>query len=217
MVARVDPPRPRAPERGSGEASARYPGLTAEERGYDPSPLVPPTVEPPPPLWVAPAEVPESSRSSGFFGPAPEAVEPEPVPEGLFDVPGLLERLWLARALEARQERPWTAYVARSAAHRAAPTTPPTSPATVAAPAPAATPPPAASPPPAPAPSARAPAAPPTSPSRSIPSALAPLPPTPAQKAQAALWSSWICPQCYLTNDHAVDVCRGCRRPAPRA
>lgn len=117
MAALVEPPRarPRVPE------PSRYPGLTDEERGLDSAPYARPTVEvrpaptpplelgPPPPLWVAPSEVPPADRSGGFFdAPAAlETIEPDPPPAaGLFDVPGLLERLWLARALEAGRDRP---------------------------------------------------------------------------------------------------------------
>ena len=252
MVARVDPPRSRPPARDAlTDPAARYPGLTPEERGYDLAPISATDGEPPPPLWVAPAELPAASRSTGFFGPAPTAPSDRTPPEGLFDVPGLLERLWLARALEANHERPWAAYAARTAAAPAPgpPATPPPGPSArpsaapppapptaapvapaAAVPAPAVSPParstpgfaPVRSPPavpssvPRPPTASPRPAAPPPAPVvRPRPSA--PAPPSPARQAHAALWSSWICPQCYLTNDHAASACRGCRRPAPRA
>jgi len=102
MAVQVEPPRwrPRSPE------PARYPGLTPEERGYEVAAPVPPDPEPLPgtPLWVAPSELPPPGRSQGFVvDRAPPPAPPLPETEGLFDVPGLLERLWLARALEARR------------------------------------------------------------------------------------------------------------------
>lgn len=189
MAALLEPPgaRPRAP------GANRYPGLTDEERGLDPSPAPRPTVEVrpaptpplelgPPPLWVAPSEVPAASRALGFFDASPEleTIEPDPpAPEGLFDVPGLLERLWLARALEAGRDRP----VNRPLRSPASPPMPPLAGATTRY--------------------GLSTAGPTTEPDAVSP----PAGPRPV---------GWICPQCYLTNDAARLDCRGCQRPAPR-
>lgn len=211
MVARVEPSRARPPA-GETPGGGRYPGLTAEERGLEPQPPRSPTAEPDDSLalWVAPAEVAPASRSSGFFGGISESPAPPPPsaaaePEGLFDVPGLLERLWLARALEAGRDRPWASYAARKLSSEPPP------PVLVSSPS-------AGPPVRAPLPRVPGPAAPAAS--VSPPRPVAPLPPngppTPARVAAAALWGSWICPQCYLTNDRAFALCRGCHRPAPR-
>ncbi len=104
MAVVLEPPRAR-PRPADGD---RYPGLTLEERGIDAVPVAPPRVDfdPPPPLWIAPSEIPSDARSAGFASAYPETILPDPPRrEGLFDVPGLLERLWLARALEAARER----------------------------------------------------------------------------------------------------------------
>jgi len=199
MVARVEPPR--------GRPEQRYPGLTPEERGFEPpsASVVSPEPEPPPPLWVIPSELPQTARSVGFVGPLPESQLPEPPPpEGLFDVPGLLERLWLARALEAHRERPWSPTTQDEAAPELArdrtpfptearsggvPVTglagSPDSRGTV-APMPASSVPRAGSTPPEPA-SGPVPIAPPSRP------------------------RSWVCPYCYLTNNADATTCRGCR------
>ena len=210
MALRIEPPRGRLVP---AEAS-RYPGLTPEERGYDDAPPRPVVreAEPGPPLWILPSELPPASRPTGFVGPLPrEALPPEypppPPPEGLFDVPGLLERLWLARALEvSHQERarpPLTpravpppvlpyASVLPLAVTRSGAARPMAPPAPVGGRAIPSTP---------PAPSAR-PAVPPPAP------ILAPPVPSTARP------KSWICPYCYLTNDAAWTTCRGCRSGA---
>jgi hypothetical protein len=189
MAALVEPlkarPRPSGPD--------RYPCLTDEERGLDPSPGPRPSVEVrpaptpplelgPPPLWVAPSDVPAPSRALGFFDAVPEleTIEPDPpTPEGLFDVPGLLERLWLARALEAGREKP----VNRTLR------------------------PPSVLPMPA---LAGAETRYGLSAGHRVPvaeGAAAPAPPRPV---------GWICPRCYLTNEAEALTCRGCERPSPR-
>ena len=188
MAVRVEPPRGRP---------ARYPGLTPEERGFDPVPvLLPPPEETASPLWVIPSDLPRDARPEGFVAPLPEPLAPAPEEEGLFDVPGLLERLWLARALEARRDR------APIVASRA-PDVPPRS-----------------APPPRPAPEA-----PSAVPARTVrfdpmgpvlrgPVPGAPPPPAPPAAPTARSWArpnSWVCPYCYLTNDAAATTCRGCR------
>jgi ribosomal protein L40E len=192
MAVRVEPPRGRPVE--------RYPGLTPEERGFDPpsTPRISVEPEPPPPLWMIPSEMPHPDRSVGFVGALPDAQLPEPPPaEGLFDVPGLLERLWLARALEAaHHERPWPS--ATGPDGRELRTTLPSS--------------------------GRSGAAMPSAPDRPVPApSLSPLdPPAPVlATASPALETagivepprprSWICPHCYLTNDASATTCRGCR------
>jgi len=196
MAVRVEPSRQRAVQ--------RYPGLTPEERGgelADASEEAP-APEPESPLWVLPSEMPQGERASGFVGPLPESSLPEPLPpEGLFDVPGLLERLWLARALEA-------AHLARTPTAAAEMPTPAAR--RAAAPVPAQSgavttgalgiPPIAAVPPPTPS----APREGRGSPSVAAPRAyVEPLRP-----------GGWICPHCYLTNDATSTTCRGCKSGA---
>jgi len=217
MFARVEPPRARASHTEPSPEANRYPGLDPTERlaPLEPSQLAALEDEPPPPLWIAPIDVPPADRPVGFFAALPEelpevpAVDREPPrepPEGLFDVPGLLERLWLARALEAGRELPAAARPARvPLLARAAFSTPPRS----VAPQPA-----------RPAPEApatedgtsggaeAAPAAPPAERGAASPELTPPRVPTTAVR-------SWICPYCYLTNDLGTTACAGCRRPAP--
>ena len=198
MAVRVEPLKGRP---GPREASA-YPGVTQEERGLGPLPAPLASPEPPPPLWIIPSDVPQSSRPVGFVGALPEPTSPAPPePEGLFDVPGLLERLWLARALEAHHERP-----------------PPTA-------GPASEPPDAQDR--APPPEARSGGissevsanahAGPRTPPQGRESRLAGAGPTARETAAelpAAPWlrpRSWVCPYCYLTNDAGASTCRGCR------
>ena len=196
MAVRVEPPR--------GRSASNYPGLTPEERDVE-VPTVPVRSlepEPPPPLWFIPSEVPRSSPSGGFFGPLPGAREPEPPPpEGLFDVPGLLERLWLARALEARRERPWSSTGTGVNG-------PEPDPAGGSGPLPTGSQSggvlagvPARSPGGGPAPRATAPDATPL-PERPAAAPVSGVPPRPR---------TWICPHCYLTNDATATTCRGCR------
>lgn len=198
MVARVEPPRWRP---GLSEPE-RYPGLTAEERGYDPpsTPRDPPELAPP--LWVAPSALPPPSRSVGLVmaPPAPLAA-PRLEPEGLFDVPGLLERLWLARALEARREPPGEP---SATASRPTGSVSPHLP----------TPPGALDPArPVTAPTAR------EGPPRAVPGDYGAQPLVPPRESVAEpspspppSWpSSWICPYCYLANDPRAATCRGCR------
>lgn len=215
MVARVEPPRGRAPRKEPAADGARYPGLTAEERAVplEEARLETLDDEPPPPLWIAPVEIPQASRSVGFVGAYPDALPdslppdpPRPPPEGLFDVPGLLERLWLARALEAHRERPPTAPAPGASPPTAArytegPRGPTTSPA------------PAVRPSAETAPSAPGSDAPLTGPPPRIPLEEGPVFPPPVAPT---LPRSWICPGCYLTNDLAAASCVGCGRAAPR-
>jgi len=196
MAVQVEPPRwrPRSSE------PARYPGLTPEERGYEPTTPVatPPEPLPETPLWIAPSEMPPPDRAVGFVVVSRAPPEPAPTPpeaEGLFDVPGLLERLWLARALEGRRDL---------AVSRAAMLPPPGSSSDMLPP--ALTPEPRTDPaatlrePPA-RELAPAAAAPPVERLRDL---SAPSPP--------ASWpSSWVCPYCYLANDPRAATCRGCR------
>ncbi len=92
MAALLEPPRPRPL---SGWSATRYPGPSAEERGYrlqvtisveEPSEIDPPAaapIEPPPP---AVAELP---------APVPAApVTPRPDAKGLYDLRQLLGRIW---------------------------------------------------------------------------------------------------------------------------
>jgi len=198
MAVRVEPPRGRP---GPREALG-YPGLTAEERGLDPPSFYPAPPEPPPPLWVLPSDLPQSSRSVGFVGPLPEPIGPEPVePEGLFDVPGLLERLWLARALEAHHERTTSPGVEPLQGH------PQTAPAQ------------------SPSPASRSGGTSPAVPSE-MPAGGAAVPgigPSPTIQSETLNESltalgmrprSWVCPYCYLTNDAGHSTCRGCRSGA---
>lgn len=190
MAVRVVPPRGR-PE---ASESVRYPGLTPEERGLDvpTTPLATPELGPPPPLWVIPSEVPRAQRQEGFMGPLPGAdlLEPPPPPEGLFDVPGLLERLWLARALEAT--------------HHERAQVPGGGPSLVRTPLPS---------------DARSGAVPGGTPSRPseafrTPGGEALLSPAAPAPTAATGPRSWICPYCYLTNDAGATTCRGCRSGA---
>ena len=217
MVARVEPPRARAtPAERSPEAS-RYPGLDPTERllPLDPPSLAASDDEPPPPLWIAPIEVPPADRSVGFVAalpellpellPDPPSVDREP-PEGLFDVPGLLERLWLARALEARREPLAAASPVRLPLRTRAP---PEAPRRDPAPTPVT---PAPEEPRSAAAETGAPAAtssPAPTDRRSTPPESLPAPVSPTAVR------SWICPYCYLTNDLGTTACAGCRRPAP--
>lgn len=200
MAVQVEPPRwrPRSPE------AARYPGLTPEERGYPPT--IPPATDPGPPretpLWLAPSELPPPARSAGLVVERPEpppAASPDV--DGLFDVPGLLERLWLARALEAAHRPPVptgrTGPLAPASALGSATTAPaaPESPVGLS----------------------------PTSVSRheaelvhdasAGPDVVLSREPEPAPPSPpAAAWpASWICPYCYLANDPRAATCRGCR------
>ncbi len=192
MAVRVEPPRGRS---GSSEAS-RYPGLTAEERGLEPP--FPPPLEPvavPSSLAVPLAATPLVDGLAERRG-APEAspdLPPSSLPsasEGLFDVPGLLERLWLARALEVHRARSFAV----------APPHPPSPgvPRTLGAPA-------ADLPPGRLEAESSAPRL--TEPGRSTGAAEAPrsLPLEPAPR------KSWVCPYCYLANDRDATTCRGCR------
>lgn len=195
MAVRVEPPRGRPAPR----ESVRYAGLTPEERGYDPTSA--PEVVPEPPLWMIPSELPPAARPVGFVGALPSAPPSEPTPpEGLFDVPGLLERLWLARALEASHRE-------RSGPPVAAPPAEPPPP-TVSLPIPSpaksgaiATPWTGVRPPQS---SAPRPSVPPTP-------VHGPAVPPPELAAAPARPKSWICPYCYLTNDADATTCRGCR------
>ena len=203
MAVLIEPSRGRP----SPARSPRYPGLTPEERGFDALPIeVPPTDPgPPPPLWVVPRDPPRSSGSVGFVGPLPEvAPRAPPEEEGLFDVPGLLERLWLARALEARRETPRAPKGA-----------------TVAEPGP--TPPPSLGPAQSGALAARPPAARPEAPLPGPASAPPPAtagPPVirPSSSVivpNVPLARSWVCPYCYLANNPSSSICRGCRNTVP--
>jgi hypothetical protein len=206
MAVPVEPSRVRLrPDPG------RYPGLTVEERGFDPAPpsprATPPETGPPPsvapdpspPLWVVPSEVPRASRSLGFAGAYPEPILPDPPePEGLFDVPGLLERLWLARALEAQRERPWSAEPPASGSPERPDLLVPSSGAKsggVFAVGPSS------------APAAGVPTAAPGSSNASVPpeSTIGP------GHALGFRPKSWVCPYCYLANDASASTCRGCR------
>ena len=187
MAVRVEPPRGRPVLR---EPSG-YPGLTPEEMGLEPPPPVErPEPWPGPPLWVVPSAVPPPARSVGFVAAPPERVAPAPPgTEGLFDVPGLLERLWLARALEAHREHP---EVPAAAAYAGPPPV-------------AATSPPVRVPTPGPSVPVEAPA------DRRYEAPVSVLP-TAAPSARAPFRPrSWICPYCYLTNDADAATCRGCR------
>lgn len=197
MAVQVEPPRwrPRSPE------PARYPGLTPEERGCEAPAPAPPNAEPPPgtPLWVAPSEPPPPAGPSGFdAAQAPPSALPPPETEGLFDVPGLLERLWLARALEGhRPPSSWSL-----------PRVPGSAPAAKAAPAP-----PGSLSRSGGLPVSPAPVVPATPPSRAT-SDPHPLERTPeaAPPPPVASWpTSWVCPYCYLANDPRAATCRGCR------
>jgi len=214
MVARVEPPRARAARNEPAPDAARYPGLTPEERAVplDEARLEAMDGEPPPPLWIAPLEIPPASRSLGFVAAYPDPLaeglppDPPPPPEGLFDVPGLLERLWLARALEAHRERPSTTPA------------PQASPPTVAQPlevprVPTASPSPLPRSPPETPPSARGSEIPLTGPPPRIPLDEGRAYPPPVAPT---LPRSWICPNCYLTNDLAATSCVACGRPVPR-
>jgi len=203
MAVVVEPPRARPGPKELG----RYPGLTPEERGVDPPPRLRPSPVPeaPPPLWIMPSGVPKESRSLGFVGPLPEPeLPPAAPPEGLFDVPGLLERLWLARALEASHRERWAASAAVEAPEPGAPPARP-----VAAPVAPHSPvrsgalswPMLSVPAPPVAPPAEAAVAPPSPPP----------PAEPPRTAPSVRPRSWICPYCYLTNDANATTCRGCR------
>jgi len=193
MAVRVEPLRGRPSSKGP----STYPGLTPEERGVEP--LAPPEILPEPPLWVLPSGMPLERRPTGFVPPLPPplGIDLQP-PEGLFDVPGLLERLWLARALEAHHER--------------------TAPVPLAAPDP---PDPRATAPLTPSRSGGAPPGVAAAPSRVPPPAterhpvLGGLIPPPRHAEPLATPPvrprSWVCPHCYLTNDAAASTCRGCR------
>jgi len=202
MAVRVVPPR------GRPEASdpGRYPGLTAEERGLEvpATPVATGELGPPPPLWVLPSDLPQESRAEGFVGALPEADRPEPPPppEGLFDVPGLLERLWLARALEAaHHERAWGgAGVPTSTAAGPGKTSLPSGARSGGVPTTASTRPGDASRPEI--------ALLPPSPSRN--GGRPPDPPVAVPFPRSGP-RSWICPYCYLTNDAGATTCRGCR------
>jgi len=196
MAVRVEPPRQRAVQ--------RYPGLTPEERGLEPldgpDEATPP--EPESPLWILPSEMPQAERATGFVGPLPAEPPPEPLPpEGLFDVPGLLERLWLARALEAahlaRTATP-TAEAPLAPARRSAAVLPAQSGAVT--PGALGIPPVADVPPPAP-PSPR---------EGRDPRPVA----TPRAYVEPLRPGGWICPHCYLTNDATSTTCRGCKSGA---
>ena len=198
MAVRVEPPRGRP----APKESTNYPGLTPEERGAETlsSALLP--AEPAPPLWIIPSSAPAAIPSVGFVGALPEGRPAEALPpEGLFDVPGLLERLWLARALEAaHRERLGDPAIT----HPNGPPVPesrsplPSEHRSGAVPAGLA--------PRPPAPDAAPLGLPPPTPST---------PPTPRILSPAAVAEarprSWICPFCYLTNDAGAATCRGCR------
>jgi ribosomal protein L40E len=199
MAVRLEPPRLRP----SWAEPARYPGLTPEERGVEPlAELAPPELAPP--LWVAPSDIPAAARPVGFVAlpPEPPATPAPPEADGLFDVPGLLERLWLARALEAsHHDRPASAPSASPFVASAPPSPTPAASrsggvAVVLRPIPFTMPVPAPVPAPSPIPPARLEA-------RSLPSAW---PHAPSRRP-----SNWVCPYCYLANDPAATTCRGCR------
>jgi hypothetical protein len=208
MVARVEPPRGRSPRPEPVADTARYPGLTPEERAIPPEEGQRDILdeESPSPLWIAPVEVPQASRSVGFASAYPEALPDSlppdpPPPEGLFDVPGLLERLWLARALETRRERPTTPPILRNPPSAGAPEPAPPPP-TILSEA-------TCAPPRAAVADDRPPSAvPPRIPLDERAAYPPPMAPT--------LPRSWICPGCYLTNDLAAPACAGCGRAAPR-
>jgi hypothetical protein len=201
MAVSVEPPRPRA---GAQEPS-RYPGLTPEERGLEPPSVavVSPAPEPPPPLWVAPAEVPPADRSVGFVAALPQPTPSEPPDrDGLFDVPGLLERLWLARALEAHRER-----VGAATTHEAEPSRghekprPSTEGRSGVAPAPA---------PAVPGPEEREASE--VLPPRLVkPWSWSRRPGLPPTLPMGFRPRGWVCPYCYLANDEGATTCRGCR------
>lgn len=200
MTALVESPR----ERARALSKGRYPGLTLEERGYDPAPItIPPaSPEPPPPLWVAPSDIPRPARALGFVAALPETEERgPPAPEGLFDVPGLLERLWLARALEAGRDRTTGPARAQESEELVRMPTPPDNSdrsggaTTEAASTGVGTP-------------GEAVADPPRE-GRSDEPATHVAPPT-------AYARSWVCPWCYLANDAGATVCRGCRASVPQ-
>ena len=194
MAVRSEPLRGRPEPKGA----ARYPGLAPDERASEY------LSEPPPPLWVIPSEAPPGPRSVGFVAPLPEPEAEAPAPsEGLFDVPGLLERLWLARALEAHRERPWTPEVPgpEGSSRVPDPLLAPTSRSSAV--------------------SGGTPAGPPLlierpRPTRVLTAAPAP-PPSPPELVEAPiapvgpLSRSWVCPYCYLTNEAGASTCRGCR------
>jgi len=198
MAVRVEPLKGRP---GPREASA-YPGVTQEERGLGPLPAPLASPEPPPPLWIIPSDVPQSSRPVGFVGALPEHISPDPPDsEGLFDVPGLLERLWLARALEGHHERPTEvvgsapdgsdahdqALAAGSRSGGLLPETPTSAPSE-----------------PAVLPRGREPRLAGAGPTMGEP-ALGPI------AVRSSRPRSWVCPYCYLTNDAGATTCRGCR------
>lgn len=199
MAVHVESPR-RRPEL---REPSRYPGLTLEERGLDFAPTVLLSSPEPPQPWLIPSEGPHDARSEGPAGAIPERVLPgPPEQEGLFDVPGLLERLWLARALEAHRERPGSsasrtadvpAASSESSPPPGAPT--PTTARTVVSNAPF--------------PGQRSSDG-PTVAVASVPRSS--LPPTSAPSVPIGFRpSSWVCPYCYLANDAAASTCRGCR------
>ena len=197
MAVQVEPPRwrPRSPE------PARYPGLTPEERGYERPPPEPAEVGtlPGTPLWIAPSELPPPARSVGFVvaSEAPPTI-PAPETEGLFDVPGLLERLWLARALESRRSPslPVTHLLGPGPVAEIEPV-------------------PSAGELTRPDPEARPPASPAPPAGTAGPELIlhpAERAPEPAVPPPVASWpSSWVCPYCYLANDPRAATCRGCR------
>jgi hypothetical protein len=198
MAVRVEPPRGRP----SSAETSRYPGLTPEERGAElPPPLFAPGApEPPsPPPWAIPSEAPRDSWPLGLVGATPEPTGPSPPErEGLFDVPGLLERLWLARALEAQRERPWSAEPPASGSPERPDLLVPSSGAKsggVSAVGPSS------------APAAGVPTAAPGSSNASVPpeSTIGP------GHALGFRPKSWVCPYCYLANDASASTCRGCR------
>jgi hypothetical protein len=201
MAVLIEPPRGRS---GSSGAT-RYPGLTAEERGLGPEfPLVTERGAGATPLAGVPAsprgppnelgEPSVASHRQEFPGPRTPSRPPEN--DGLFDVPGLLERLWLARALEVYRPRSGS-FVAEPPP---APSVPyrPTGPegSTDRDPVELRS---AADPSPRPDPSSRS--------GGSIGSDGATAPPG----SRALPRTSWVCPYCYLANDPEAATCRGCR------
>ncbi len=201
MAARVEPPRPRA---GVRDVPSPPPVGWAGREVEPYSPALASGGTPPPPLWVMPSELPPEARSQGFVDAYPTPGPPLPPAEGLFDVPGLLERLWLARALEASHRERSGAVVAAAPAGLEVPLAAPASEET------------------------------PASISSEESVSLGPEPPAepalpdvgngPAVEAPRRLASNvispatllarprgWICPTCYLTNDPDATTCRGCR------
>jgi hypothetical protein len=196
MPVLVEPPRPRG--------GARGPPPT-REAPLPPVHLLAPEPVPPPPLWLLPSEMPPEARSHGFAEAYPSVGEPPAESEGLFDVPGLLERLWLARALEASHRE-------RSGSF---PSSSPRAPAS-ASPAPLSTEPAGETDPAEPVTGVILPPAEPEAPPAVVAASPEPVEALPIPEGSPPAHPQprprgWICPSCYLTNDPGAVTCRGCR------